>query len=153
MLKNPGMSVQERIFQAVREPNLSEVWNLVSDHPELVHAREQESSLSPLHVAARMDQVALARVLLDYGADIESVHSHTFSTPLKYAIFFGKTDMVRFLVSRGANLENRAGGATTPLELALKAPTEQFRRMGTTGSDRDYNDIVNFLRERLPGGA
>ena len=143
------MSVQERFFQALREPNLGEVWNLISDQPELVQAREEEGSLSPLHIAVRMDHVPLARVLLDYGADIESIHSHTFSTPLKYAVFFGKTDMVRFLVSRGANLENRGGGATSPLELAQKAPTEQFRRMGTTGSDRDYQDIVNFLRERL----
>lgn len=140
------MSYQERFFQALREGNLSEVWNLVSDHPELVHAQEE---VSPLHLAARMDNVALARVLLDYGADIESIHTHTFSTPLKYAVFFGKTEMVRFLVSRGANLENRGGGSTTPLELAQKAPTEQFRRMGTSGSERDYQDIINFLRERL----
>ena len=143
------MSHQERFFQALREPNLGEVWNLISDHPELVQAQEEEASPSPLHLAARMDNVALARVLLDYGADIESIHAHTFSTPLKYAVFFGKTEMVRFLVSRGANLENRGGGSTTPLELAQKAPTEQFRRMGTSGSDRDYQDIVNFLRERL----
>ncbi len=143
------MSLQELFFQALREPNLSKVWDLVSDHPELVHARQEEASLSPLHVAARTDNVALARVLLDYGADIESIHPHTFSTPLKYAVFFGKTGMVRFLVSRGANLENRGGGSTTPLELARKATTEQFRRMGTTGSDRDYQEIVQFLGERL----
>lgn len=61
------MSFQERFFQALRERNLSEVWNLVSDHPHLVHAQE-EGGLFPLHLAARLDDVALARVLLDYGA-------------------------------------------------------------------------------------
>ena len=141
------MSVQERFFQAVRERNLGEVWNLVSDDPQLVHAREAEAGLYPLHLAARLDDVPLARVLLDYGADLEAVNAHTFSTPLKYAVFYGKTDMVRFLVQRGADLENRAGGSTTPLELAYKAPTEQFRRMGTTGSDRDYVHIQSILRE------
>jgi len=141
------MSDQDRFFQALRERNLSEVWNFISDDPKLVHAQEGEAGLFPLHVAARLDDVHLARVLLDYGANLETVNSHTFSTPLKYAVFYGKTDMVRFLVSRGADLENRGGGATTPLELAHKAPTEQFRRMGTTGSDRDYVDIQAILRE------
>jgi hypothetical protein len=144
------MSVQDRFFQALRERNLSEVWNFISDDPQLVHTPEAEGGLFPLHLAARLDDVALARVLLDYGADLESVHAHTFSTPLKYAVFFGGTEMVRFLVQRGADLENRAGGSTTPLDLAYKAPTEQFRRMGTTGSDQDYVKIQNILRE---GGA
>ena len=141
------MNVQDRFFQALRERNLSEVWNFISDDPQLVHSQEAEAGLFPLHLAARQDDVALARVLLDYGADIEAVHAHTFSTPLKYAVFFGKIEMVRFLVQRGADLENRAGGATTPLDLACKAPTEQFRRMGATGSDQDYVKIQNLLRE------
>ena len=142
------MNVQDKFFQALRERNLGEVWNFICDDPQLVHAREAEAGLTPLHVAARLDDVALARVLLDYGANLEAVNTHTFSTPLKYAVFYGKTDMVRFLVERGADLENRGGGSTTPLELACKAPTEQFRRMGTTGSDQDYVVIQNFLRQK-----
>ena len=144
------MSLQDRFFQALRERNLSEVWNFISDHPQLVHTQETEAGLFPLHLAARLDDVALARVLLDYGAELESLHAHTFSTPLKYAVFFGSTEMVRFLVQRGADLENRGGGSTTPLDLAYKAPTEQFRRMGTTGSDQDYVVIQKILQE---GGA
>jgi len=144
------MSVHDRFFQALRERNLSEVWNFISDDPKLVNTQETEAGLFPLHLAARLNDVALARVLLDYGAELESLHAHTFSTPLKYAVFFGSTEMVRFLVQRGADLENRGGGATTPLDLAYKAPTEQFRRMGTTGSDRDYTVIQKIL---LEGGA
>lgn len=140
------MNRSEQFFEALRARNLSEVWNMISDQPQLLQARD-ESGLSPLHWAARTGDVDLARVLLDYGADIESVHAQTFSTPLKYAVFFGRTECVRFLVERGADLENRGGGATTPLELARKAPTEPFRRMGTSGSDQDYAKIVNFLRE------
>ena len=144
------MNDVEPLIRALQERNLSEVWNLISDQPSLVQV--EAGSLSPLHLAAQTGEVALARVLLDYGADLEAVHAHTWSTPLKYAVFFGKTDMVEFLVQRGANLENRGGGSATPLELAHKAPSEQFRRMGTTGSDRDYAVIARFLQEQAATG-
>lgn len=140
------MSVQESFFQAVQQGDLSEVWNLVCDHPKLVQAQDA-SGLFALHWAARLNQVPLAQVLLDYGADLESVHRPTFSTPLKYAVFFGNIEMVRYLVQRGARLDNRGGGSTTPLELARKAPTEPFRQMGTCGSDHDYATIERFLHE------
>ena len=140
------MNPHESLFQAVQQGNLSEVWNLVSDHPELVRAQDS-SGLFALHWAARLNQVSLAQVLLDYGADLESVHPPTFSTPLKCAVFFGHIDMVRYLVQRGARLDNRGGGSTTPLELAHKAPTEPFRQMGTSGSDHDYATIARFLQE------
>jgi len=140
------MSLQEVFFQAVQQGDLSEVWNLVCDHPDLVLAQDS-SGLFALHWAARLNQVPLAQVLLDYGADLESVHRPTFSTPLKYAVFFGNLEIVRYLVQRGARLDNRGGGSTTPLELARKAPTDAFRQMGTCGSDQDYATIVRFLQE------
>lgn len=140
------MNPQDPFFQAIREGNLGQTWDLISDHPHLVHAAD-DAGLSPLHLAARLNDRALAQVLLDYGADLESVHPPTFSTPLKHAVFFGNLDLVRYLVQRGALLDNRGGGSTTPLELARKAPTQHFRQMGTPGSDHDYASIARFLED------
>lgn len=140
------MTLLGQFFQAMREQKISEVFDLISDHPDLVNTQEGRA-LYPLHVAAHAGDIALAQLLLDHGADLERVDSDTRSTPLKYAVFFAQIDMVRFLVKRGARLDNTGGGSSTPLELALKATTETYREMGTPGSDQDYEDIANLLRE------
>ena len=137
------LEARSLLFQAIRDGNLGQTWNLISDHPDLVQTAD-DAGLFPLHLAARLNDRALAQVLLDYGADIECVHPATFSTPLKHAVFFANLDLVRYLVQRGARLDNRGGGSTTPLELARKAPTEHFRQMGTPGSDQDYSAIAKF---------
>jgi ankyrin repeat protein len=64
----------------------------------------------PLHKVAIWGDVAAATVLLDNGADVNSI-GEDGDTPLHRAFASGKTEMVRLLLSRGANKEitNRFG--------------------------------------------
>ncbi len=57
---------------------------------------------SPLHHAAEMGNIKIARALLDLGADINATNKRG-STPLFSAITENRKEMVGFLISRGAD--------------------------------------------------
>jgi ankyrin repeat protein len=58
----------------------------------------------PLHKIAIWGDVAVAEVLLDYGADINA-RGEDDDTPLHRAIAGRHVEMIRFLLSRGADPE------------------------------------------------
>jgi uncharacterized protein len=73
-----------------------------------------------LHDMAQSGEIAKARMLIDYGADINAIDDEYRSTPLGMASRWGRRDMARFLLERGAD-PNRAGAAwSTPLAWARK---------------------------------
>lgn len=120
---------------------------LLQDNPELANMRE-DKNLAPLHVAAQIGNLDLARLLLERGAALESESQSTGSTPLKYAVFFARIDMVKLLLKEGADADNRGATSRTPLELALSATQPMFRQMGTPGTDLDYARIAAILRSK-----
>src|SRR5438552_15513535 len=62
-------------------------------------------SEAPLHWAASNDDVAVARALIDGGADI-NLPDGSIGTPLDNAIGYGCWNVARLLVERGARVEN-----------------------------------------------
>lgn len=63
-----------------------------------------------LHDMAFTGEVSKARLLLDYGADINALDDEYQSTPLGYAAHWGKREMVALLLERGAD-PNLAGAS------------------------------------------
>ncbi len=59
---------------------------------------------TPLHWAASSDDEAVARVLIDHGADIEAADG-SIGTPLDNAIGYGCWNVARLLVARGARVD------------------------------------------------
>jgi ankyrin repeat protein len=59
--------------------------------------------VTPLHRAASLGNIALAAILLEFGADINAVDTDASSTPLGWAARNGKREMVQWLLERGAN--------------------------------------------------
>jgi ankyrin repeat protein len=55
-----------------------------------------------LHRCAGKGNIAVAEVLLEHGADINALETDALSTPLDWAMKKGKTEMVEWLLSRGA---------------------------------------------------
>jgi ankyrin repeat protein len=73
-----------------------------------------------LHDMAQNGDLAKARLLIDHGAELDSVEDEYRSTPLGLAARWGKKAMVELLIARGAN-PNAAGAAwSTPLAWARK---------------------------------
>jgi ankyrin repeat protein len=56
-----------------------------------------------LHKASMLGNVPLARLLLEYGADLQAVEAEYESTPIGWAAKYGQTEMVRFLLEQGAD--------------------------------------------------
>lgn len=77
--------------------------------------------MTPLHAAAQNNHVAIGRLLIEYGANIEAVTNvNAVETPLHYAGFYGNELFIKFLVDEGANTKALNKGGKTPAERALE---------------------------------
>jgi TolB-like protein len=65
------------------------------------------------------DRAETAGKLIDDGADVNEAGSDNF-TPLHWAAYHGKTEMVKLLLSKGARVNARSAGYGTPLTIAAK---------------------------------
>jgi ankyrin repeat protein len=73
-----------------------------------------------LHDMAQKGHIEKAELLIKYGAEIDAVDEEYQSTPLGLAARWGQTEMVEFLLSKGAE-PNRSGAPwSTPLAWARK---------------------------------
>jgi uncharacterized protein len=73
-----------------------------------------------LHEMARLGEIGKARLLLNYGADINAVDQEFRSTPLGFAARWGQRSMVAFLLERGADRARGGAPWATPLAWARK---------------------------------
>lgn len=75
-----------------------------------LQARERESPgwntlvISPLNLAARLDQVQMARALLDGGADVHGILGFAWRLIHQAARRDTSTEMTALLLDRGANI-------------------------------------------------
>jgi len=82
--------------------------------PSFVHI---PTDYTPLHIAAASGEVDMARLLIEWGADM-TYSSRQYGTPLHVAVGFSHDiEMVRLLLDAGADVAAEAGGAT-PLHSA-----------------------------------
>jgi len=66
-----------------------------------VHARRKKRGKAPLHCAARLGHLAIAKLLIAHGADIDAKSSRG-NTPLKYALKYQQKAMAHLLEEHGA---------------------------------------------------
>lgn len=64
-------------------------------------------------------KVAVAKALLDLGADVNKVGDHQGLTPLHQHIIRRNTDLVKLLIERGANVNAKDSNGNTPLFSAV----------------------------------
>lgn len=73
-----------------------------------------------LHDMAQKGNIPKAKLLLEYGANINAVEEEYQSTPLGMATRWGHIDMVKFLLEQGADLNKAGAEWATPLAWAKK---------------------------------
>lgn len=76
--------------------------------------------LTLLHHMAAEGEIGKARLLLDYGAEIDAIDEEYRSTPLGLAARRGQLAMVDLLLTRGADAARAGMPWATPLAWAVK---------------------------------
>src|SRR5437764_8378323 len=103
------------VHAAARLGMIDELRQLVSAHPEWVHARGGDGQ-TPLHFAATAE---IAEYLLEHGADIDARDIDHESTPAQYMVR-KRQEIARYLVGRGCWTDILMVAALGDLELARK---------------------------------
>ena len=112
--------------------------------------------LSALHFAAFSGDVAMTRLLLDSGAQIDARARNGFmNTPLQVALLPGNEATTRLLLERGADPLVRQESGFAPIhEAALLGRRDLVELLLDYGADIDSraNDGRNAISEALRGG-
>ena len=101
------------IHAAARLGLMDRLRELVTKNPDVVHARGGDGK-TPLHFARSIE---VAKFLIDHGADINARDIDHESTPAQHLIE-ERPNVVRFLVSQGAETDIFIAAALGELELA-----------------------------------
>jgi len=88
--------------------------------------------VTALHWAAINNHIAVAKYLLEQGADVNALGGDLVATPLHWAVRPGHVSMVRTLIEAGADLELRDRQGFTPLHTAAQVGLKRFA-MSTAG--------------------
>jgi ankyrin repeat protein len=122
-----------QIFVSAQNGDFETVKSLLKVNPELVRSRDKVGS-TPLHRAAQEGGMALVKLLLASGADVNAQDNYG-NTPLHEAALNGHKEVVALLLTCKADFNARNKNGETPLH-----------RAAMTG----HNDVAELL---LANGA
>lgn len=106
--------VEPDIYEAAAIGDSVRVAARLDEHPELLDSDSPEG-FTPLALAAHFGHLEAARILLERGANVNSVSTHALGiTPLLTAMFGGKKQMARLLLDHGADAAAKRGGTGWP---------------------------------------
>jgi len=94
-----------------------------------------------LDAAIFWDRKDLCKVLLENGADVESLNN-TCESPLRAAASGGHFELCKLLIEHGANLNPRSRGLTQPVQSIF-----QYRRIGDDLS-KIHSDICRLFIDK-----
>jgi len=95
-----------------------------------------------LYSAVMSNNIDLASLIIDKGADIETIHKNPYSqTVLHYAIADSKVEMAGFLIEKGADLNARNEEGMGPLHAASRnRSSELVDKLIAAGADVNSED-------------
>ncbi|KAI8850331.1 ankyrin repeat-containing domain protein [Chytridium lagenaria] len=108
------------IFQASQRGFLPRVKHLLDIENVSATARDKDNCTA-LHWAAINNQIAIARLLVERGAEIDAIGGELMATPLQWASRSGHVQMATFLYQRGANPLVKDNQGYNSLHLAAHA--------------------------------
>jgi ankyrin repeat-rich membrane spanning protein len=104
------------IFTAINVDRVDHVARLLDQDPGLMQAKMGDRT--PLQVAARRDNSALVRLLLDRGANVHAHGGWKGWTPLHWAAHDGRTETVKLLLAKEADPCAQDLDGSTPSDIA-----------------------------------
>ena len=150
-----------KVYQSARDgcPDLTNLlkWQLkrlkTEQRKTALETKTKDGShfVTPLIIAAHNGQLNSVKILLSYGADIETRGTLKIAdqvvegcTPLWAAAGFGRLDVVKLLIERNAAVDGRTSTGSTPLRVAAhQGHLDVVRCLVESGADvntRNYNE-------------
>ena len=116
---SPALGGEHPLHLAATRPSGAGTARLLISRGAQLDARDA-AGRTPLITAVLADNVEVAEVLLDAGADLETVDSKLEASPLSWAACSRRIKATRFLLSKGAQINRRTGpDGNTPLHCAV----------------------------------
>ena len=112
------------LFDAVKKPDLNGVKKYLKKGGD-VNALENSEGFTALIYAAARGHKDIARVLLDYRADLDVRDSYGYNA-LMYAVDGGYKEILRMLLDAGAAADLKNNSGTTALAIAVKKGREDI---------------------------
>ena len=106
---------------------------LLSFGAEVNTPSRETMKVTPLHSAAAAREVAIARLLIAHGANVNAKQTESGFTPLHESAANGDKEFARLLLENGADINAKMKDGKTPLAYAVS---------------RNQSEIAAFLRER-----
>lgn len=98
---------------------------------------------APIHDAASKDNVAKVKALLKKNPKLLNVRDKDQSTPLHYAVASGKTGVLKFLLSKNAQVNLKRNDGATPLHVAVATGQNNVvALLKQKGAKADLSNIV-----------
>ena len=120
--------------------NRPEILQYFLDHNADANCIHKPTGWAPIHFAAFVNDVAMMRVLIDHGADV-NMAGHSGETPLCVALATNKPAAVVFLLENGASAES--GPEAKPIQLAVESGSKDMiallLRKGVSTLEVDYS--------------
>ncbi len=114
----PGPERQTGLYMALREPSLKAA-QVLADWPRTNIDLRNAADETPLMMAALKGHLALARRLIERGADVNKPGW----APLHYAATGGQVPMIQLLLDQHAYIDAESPNGTTPLMMAAQYGT------------------------------
>src|SRR6267143_194488 len=124
---NAAATANQEFIDSIKKGDLAKVREMLKQDPELIHAYSPDG-WTPLHL--NFGNVEIARLLIDSGADINSVSKNKFTaTPLQGAVVNKSIEVGRLLLARGANVNPRNDDGGNPLHEAAGDGQIEFAKL------------------------
>jgi len=132
----------DEIHEAVQSGNLKKVKALVQRNAEWLNSPDQNKK-TPLHLALESGHAAIARYLVDQGADI-NLKDKDKNSPIHNAAYLGNLEIVDLLLKKGAASLNEGNfRGQTPLHLACeRGHPGVVTRLLEAGADIEARDML-----------
>lgn len=106
------------IWTAIESGNVCLVKVMLKKDHELIQSTDQDGN-TPLHTAARFNEMNAAKLLIDSGAEVECTNRYD-QTPLHWAAAGDSRKTAELLITRGARINAQDVNGYTPLHRAVE---------------------------------
>lgn len=151
--KSKDLSCQNSHFEqnlrtAAEYGQVQIVLGLLEDHSIEISAADESTGLTALHHAAKTDQLGVAQILLDRGADLSRL-DNLRRTALHHCVLSGQTHCLRFFLQKNPDINDRDLEGMTILHLAAQEGNlEALSVLSTT-----HNKSESFIGLQAYDGA